>query len=270
MSKSFDSLTDSLVIEAYENMDNYIIEKVSKKKLAVIYCSSNGIYSPNEYEIFKKYMVDGNKFEWIKRDWEIQNAGLNIYIRDVFKQWYIKGINSTINSIDKLVEFIKAKTVGYEIITIGSSAGGFIATILGCKLNAKYVFNFAGQFDLSFQGKNNKYIWEYLEHDTTKEYGNIKYLIENSKANIYYFVGSNSLTDKKDLELSTSIQNNLYTFKFNSSIHGIPFETNVLKKLILKPENELKDLYLRYSNGAINRYKFEIDIVGFMEFLKIY
>jgi hypothetical protein len=211
-----------------------------------------------------------NKFEWIKRDWKINDAGLNIYIRDVFKQWYIKGINSTINSIDKLVDFIKSKTKGYEIITIGSSAGGYIATILGCRLNAKYVFNFAGQFDLSFQGKNNQYVWDYIDNDNEKIYKNIKEIIEESNTNIFYFVGNNSQTDKKDLKLSTSIQKNLYTFNFDTDIHGIPFETNVLKILIQKSKEELIALFEKYSNTIINRYKFEIEIVGIYEFIKIY
>jgi len=270
MNNTFDSLLSPIVFKAYEGMDNYIIEKVSDKKLAVIYCSSNGIYYPNEYDIFKRYMLDANKFEWIKRDWKIKDAGLNIYIRDVFKQWYIKGINSQINSIDKLINFIKDKVSGYDIIVLGSSAGGYIATILGCRLNAKYVLNFAGQFDLTFQDKNNRYIWEYIENENKTEFKNIKDLIEKSKTDIFYFVGSKSEIDKKDLEVANEIKKNLYIFKFDSKIHGIPFEVTVLKYLINKSRYELKALYDKYKGFEINRYLFEISIVGIYKFLNIY
>jgi len=230
MNNSFNSLTNPIIVKAYEGMDNYIIEKVSDSKVAVIYCSSNGIYYPNEYDIFKRYMYDGNKFEWIKRDWKIINSGLNIYIRDVYKQWYLKGINKKVNNIDKLVEFIKEQTIGYEIVTIGSSSGAYIATLLGCKLNAKYVLNFAGQFDLSLQHNKNLFVHNYIENDNI--YTNLKSLVESSNTDIFYFVGAYSEVDEKDLEIAKSINKNLYLMLFNQKIHGIPFDTSVLEKLI--------------------------------------
>jgi hypothetical protein len=268
MSIPFDSLSDPIVIQAYEEMDNYIIEKVSEKKLAVIYCSSNGIYSPNEYEIFKKYMYDRNKFEWLKRDWKIENAGLNIYIRDVFKQWHLKGINKEINSIDKLIQFIKEKTVGYEIVTIGSSAGGYIATVLGCKLNAKYVLNFAGQFDLNTQHSRNTLVHDYIDEDN--KYTQLKYLIESSNTNVFYFVGNNSGVDSRDIQVVNSIKKNIFLFKYNQSIHGIPFENGCLRVLIQLSQNQLLELYHKYKGTVINRYFFEVYLIGMKNFVNIY
>lgn len=92
MKYEFNSLTSQIVTDTYNTMENFIIEEVSNKKLAVIYCSSNGLYYPNEYEVFQEYIVKRNKFEWSKRDWKLEDSGLNIYIRDVYKQWYVNGM----------------------------------------------------------------------------------------------------------------------------------------------------------------------------------
>jgi hypothetical protein len=266
--KDFNSMTSKIVTDTYNKMDNYFINQVSEKKLAVVYFSSNGIYYPNEYDIFKEYIIEENKFEWTKEGWKLEEAGLNIYIRDIYKQWYVNGINKDINSIDKLVDFINILTKGYKVITVGSSAGGFIATLIGCKINAKYIFNFAGQFDLTFQSIYNDLLVDYLRKNT--EYANLKTIVENSKSKVFYFVGSNSFIDARDIQVAHSIRSNIYIFQFNQNIHGIPFILNACEELIKKNEYELEQLYLRYKGKIINRYIFEIYLIGLLDFIKIY
>ena len=118
-------------------------------------------------------------------------------------KWYVNGINKDIDSIDKLIDFIARLTNGYDLITIGSSSGGFIATLLGCKLNAKYIFNFAGQVDLRFQSIYNDLLVDYLRNNI--QYSNLKDIIENSNTKVFYFVGANSFIDKRDIEIADSI-----------------------------------------------------------------
>lgn len=183
-------------------------------------------------------------------------------------KWYVNGINKDIDSIDKLIDFIARLTNGYDLITIGSSSGGFIATLLGCKLNAKYIFNFAGQVDLRFQSIYNDLLVDYLRNNI--QYSNLKDIIENSNTKVFYFVGANSFIDKRDIEIADSISTNMHMFLFNQNTHGIPFITKACEKLIKKNEYELELLFLKYKGKIINRYFFEIYLIGFLNFIKIY
>jgi len=264
----FHYLSSTIVKDTFNNYPNYIINKVSDSKVAVIYCASNGIYYPNEYDIFKRYMLEENRFEWTKEHWLIEESGLNIYIRDVFKQWYLHGINKEIDSLAKLITFLKKITEGYEVILIGSSAGGYIATLLGCHLNTKYVLNFSGQFDLSFQDEANIFVHRAIEEENP--YINLKQIIEKSDVDIFYFVSKDSNIDTKDLALAKTINKNVLILEFTGETHGIPFDNGVLKKLLKKDKSYLLELYDKYNGKIINRYKFELNIVGVVKFFLIY
>ena len=264
----FHYISSMIVKDTFNNYPNYIINKVSDSKVAIIYCASNGIYYPNEYDIFKKYMLEENRFEWTKKYWLIEESGLNIYIRDVFKQWYLNGINKEMDSLEKLITFLKKVTEGYEVILIGSSAGGYIATLLGCHLNTKYVLNFSGQFDLSFQDEANIFVHSAIAEKNP--YINLKQIIEKSDVDIFYFVSANSDIDTKDLAVAKSIKKNIFILEFKGDIHGIPFDKNVLKEILKKDKLYLLKLYDKYKDKIINRYKFELNVVGVVKFFLIY
>ena len=44
----------------------------------------------------------------------IKRASKHIFVRDVFKTWYITGINSKINNVPLLAELLRKETEGYE------------------------------------------------------------------------------------------------------------------------------------------------------------
>ena len=74
-------------------------------------------------------------------------------MRDLKKNWYQKGINIKINNINKIVLFLKKETKKFpEIVLIGSSAGGYLASVIGNYIKRAYVINFAGQVDLTYEG----------------------------------------------------------------------------------------------------------------------
>ena len=116
------------------HLSNYLIEETINNQtlpVAVIYFSSSAIYYPNTIDAFKKAFIDSeNKFEFYKSDLKIK-ADKNIYIRDIAKQFYITGINHTLPSMDAVLSFLKKETDGYELYTVGSSAGAYAATLSG-------------------------------------------------------------------------------------------------------------------------------------------
>ena len=80
---------DSTVEYAY-SLDNFrIIKTHAKNNNAIIFFAGNGIYSPNEYDIFKKAIIDNDRFEWenIAQDYNLRKTySLIILIRDIYKQ----------------------------------------------------------------------------------------------------------------------------------------------------------------------------------------
>lgn len=138
-----------IVQDYWMNEPNYLIEydaSCSTKEYCAIYFCSNDIWFPHTEEIFRKRIVEKNFFEWYHC--RIDKAYKHIFVRDVFKQWYLSGINGQINSQQKLLEFLKQETNGFKVITIGSSAGGYASALFGPKLKAEKSICFNGQFCL--------------------------------------------------------------------------------------------------------------------------
>lgn len=206
------------------DMDNYIIDISGDKKdgLCVVYCSSSGLYYPNTKDEFKRVFIDHqDRFEW--RNHRIRGAAKTIWIRDITKEFYVKGINSRINNIDKLIGFLKEQVNGYELITVGSSGGGYIAALLGCVLNAKKVYCFSGFFNLNIIDQDTwPLIFELGNFDEYNKWYRIDKLIEKSVTEIFYFYPCLLQDDCKQASFVEKLEN-VRTFCFKSSIHGIPF-----------------------------------------------
>ena len=106
----------------------------------MVFISVNYIFDCTKIVTFVLYLVysDGSICNYIN----IQHKTIDDkwrFVRDVYKQWYLKGVNAEIDSIEKLYEFLKAETEGYQIVTVGSSAGGYAAVLFGYLLNATKV-----------------------------------------------------------------------------------------------------------------------------------
>ena len=90
-------IDSEIVRSVYINQPNYKIEynNSCKANICAIYFSSNDIYYPNNEDIFQKRIVEKNVFEWYNTR---INARKHIFIRDIFKQWYLEGINAKLDS----------------------------------------------------------------------------------------------------------------------------------------------------------------------------
>lgn len=237
-------------IEQSRSLDNYIIHDYPKNTSGrcLVCFSSNGLYYPNtDYELDR--VITENKFEWsnfIDGDWSRV-----ILLRDTYKQWYFSGINKTMNSIDKLAAFITEITSGYQSIFIGSSAGGYAAVLFGRICHAKSIISFNGQFDLKSEALNprkNKILFE--NSDST--YINISNLIFD---NVFYFMPAKSEQDCTQLSFLEGKRIN--RFSFNSKLHGIPFYSFSIRKIIGKNEGELLNI-LTNKPGSQSSFVFSL------------
>lgn len=254
---------DSEVIQKARALDNYLIveEKVkdNDEVICAVYFSSNYIYYPNNDENVQKSILDKNRFEW----WNLRHpkANKHIFIRDVYKQWYLHGINNELNSIEKLASFLKEETKGYTSYFIGSSAGGYAAVLLGAMVNADRVYNFNGQFFLTDLLKNSKaavdpIIFREQHNAKINKYFLIKPYILNPEK-IYYFHSNKS---HWDIDQYKAVQDlNMHVVNINTNIHGIPLLKNNLVNLFAMSENDLKAL----TKTKLNPITTSIKIIGF-------
>lgn len=94
--------------------------------------SSNNIYYPNTQDQLED-TIEKNKFEWeniAKSKSILTKYGKMIFVRDMWKQWYINGINQKIDSVEKVIEFLRTETENMRVTTVGNSSGGYMATLV--------------------------------------------------------------------------------------------------------------------------------------------
>ncbi|WP_209402383.1 hypothetical protein [Pseudozobellia sp. WGM2] len=255
-----------IVQEVYQHRDNYKIvfdKHASERSTVAIYFSSNDIYYPNEELVFKQRIVEKDAFEWYGT--RIKNAYKHIFIRDVFKQWYLKGINKELDSIEKVASFLRKETQGCHIVALGSSSGGFAAVLFGSLLGAKKIVSFNGQFEVHSLLKTSKPSTDpilFRNKDTAlaKQY-DIKPLI-NPESNIYYFYSNASPWDITQREHVSDL-NTLQVIEFKTGHHGIPFLKRALPKVINLSDDRLKELSQRTQQPVW----FSIKMIGFKKVL---
>lgn len=242
------------------NLDNYeiietpdfpISEDDNPQKLptCVVYFSSAGLYKRENCDNFREMIFEKNRYEWKKN--LIKTAQKHIFLRDVYITWYVKGINSKINSHEKIIEFLKEQTKGHRVILIGASAGGYMATYAGIKLNAYKVYTFCGQFGLRYDKVN----FESIE-------GDLETLVrENQMKNIYYFSARDFINDVIEYKFTLTCPK-VRTFLFKTDTHGVPFPISALTDILNMPKSKLEKLYAHYEGKEINILDFGYKVTG--------
>lgn len=190
-------------------------------KYIAVYCSSNGIYFPNDDETFTKRIVNQDKYDWKSN--RIAGVKKHIYIRDIYKQWYVNGINDETNSVDKTAQLIKS--VGDEntvYVFLGSSAGAYMALCL-CSIIGGIAYAGSPQIELPLDDKRN---WLLLEGEGISEksrYFNLQNRIQQaSDSEMYILYGKKNDTDAKQIKLVEDCKN-VYLLPFGTNLHGVVF-----------------------------------------------
>lgn len=257
--RSFVFQTDSAIVQEAYQRDNYNIvfnEACNNKSICAIYFSSNDIYYPNEASIFQKRILEKDFYEWYNT--RVENAYKHIFIRDTHKQWYLSGINSRIDSPEKLLLFLKHETNGFSVITLGSSAGGYAAVLYGQLLGAEASLSFNGQFMLtdlleSSTEEINPLVFRFCYDEKMREYYSLKGFISRPET-VFHFFSNKSNWDMSQINHISGIPINMLSFR--TSHHGIPFLKVALKKVINTPIEQLRQYALRESHPFLFTIKF--------------
>ena len=256
MENSKKSIVSGNLFDKVYSGKNYLIKDKKQnnvEKIAVLYFSSSGIYFPNTEEMFSKAFVENDKYEFGDSELKIK-ADKEIYIRDIAKQFYITGISQKCPNMDSLIQLLKKETDGYKIITVGSSAGGYAAVLIGYILNAELIYCFSGYFNLEIVDKETWFYIEQYKNDYSKnKYYKLENYIKTTKTKLIYFYPTRLSDDVKQAEYLMKYKNdNMAIVGMTSGLHGVCVPKCVVKKLFKnEPEVAFQKIkeYLDASKG---------------------
>lgn len=249
-----------IVKDVYRSQSNYLIEysRENPTEYCIIYFTGNNLYYPNHEAAFRERVLQKNHFEWYKT--RINYGHKHIFVRDVQKQFYLEGINSTLNSSQKLVDFLKQETEGYKVITLGSSAGGFAAITYGQLLNAVCIYSFNGTYEIRTKldltsEEINPIIFRSRNDENVLRWMDTRNFITRPET-IYYFQSIKSAYDVRQFNHVKDFAIN--RIQFINSKHGIPFVKDNLPFVWSLSEDELH----RFMHKPIRPILFSIRLMG--------
>lgn len=253
---------DSDCVKNVRRKPNYSIEyseDCPEKMHCAIYFSSHNIYYPNTCETFNTRIIEQDAFEW--RKLKIQGVYKHIFVRDIFKQWYLAGINDAIDTPEKLLALLQEHTQGYRVTTVGSSAGGYAAILYGVQLGAKRVLAFNAQFEINSLLQTSRASIDPLVfrlHDQpVSKYFDLRNFIDDRIA-IFYFFSTKSRWDRQQHDHIADLPG-IYRIGFATAHHGIPFLKNNLKRVLGMDNEELIGLS---KHAPYSPFRFSIKLVG--------
>jgi len=266
-------LLNDAVQKVYYGFDNYEIKYIDKSNDTVyIFFSSNGLYYPDDVETFNKQIGENNYYEWKKLSCHqliLSKACKIIFVRDVYKSWYIQGISNKLSTQDKLADFLKSVTEGKRIVTIGVSAGGTAAILFGCLLKADRIVAFCPQINLYLANEQGQISGfdEFSADEIRSKYLNLIPYIKQYTGILIYVFPKRNFKDNSQYDLIKN-ENNIKFFASDSKSHGVVFYPENIAILIGETEEKVLELqeyfkthkcspskFLRYTNGFFFFFK---------------
>lgn len=254
-----------LINLAYKN-NNWLTRGSQKNQKVFVFSSSNGLYFPNTSKQFNDTILVNDTYEWQNISKGFEEFNKLLFLRDVHKQWYLNGINSEVNSIEKIVELVKNLVNDKTLITVGTSSGGFLSTILGLSIESEMVFSFSGQFQLSSTASIDPNNNTLLQANLDSKYFDLSFLLKkNCDTCLFYFVGAHSKTDLPDITFAKRFSK-VKMFIFDTDVHGVPFPPFVLKYLLKKNKHEILKLHQYFVGSVISPIFFSFKVCGLLTF----
>lgn len=227
--------------------------------ICIIFFSSNGLYYPNTIPEFEKTVIQEDRYEWENHlsDRRIRDyAGKAILVRDVYKQWYVKGISSAQDRVETVKELLSQLVEGYRIITVGSSSGGYAAVLFGLKLGAERIFTFSGQF--SIENEVDDYFWlsRYKDDKITSKYYTLFGLLkDNEEIPLYYFYPAKCKQDIEQYDMVKG-EHNLYAFAIDCDQHGKTLKNEDFIPVLIMSDQDMIKHYEQYKGILIDKENF--------------
>ena len=254
-----------LAEEAYKK-DNYKItlHPEVKNGECVLYFSSNEVWFPNTEGTFHSAILEKDRYEWEAKPYRVGEK--NIYIRDIYKSWYVQGVSERLGSIDAVLAWLKEETAGYEVVCIGSSAGGYMATVAGIYLHAKIVYAFSPQYCLYHPAyyDKNPFLQKYKDDANREKYYDISPMVNKSDIPIVYIYPDACAEDIFQAD-KIKKRENLIKWGLHNKHHGIVVYKCNLERLLNMDFADIQELT---DEGSKNPFFLSCRISGIGETVK--
>ena len=255
------------IIKQCYSLNNYKDIILREGRTCIVFFSGNGIYFPDERDVFEKIIIGKDRYEWenLSDSEEIRAwADRIIFIRDIYKSWYVKGINEKINSVDEIIKWLSRVTQGWDVVTCGNSAGGYMAALVGSKIGAKCAFSFGGQWNISYAWRKSKLIQK--RYPENSKYLDLTSLLKENQMPIFWFYSAKNENDLAQYRFLTMNEiPYVYDFAMDSGEHGFVLFNSCYKKLLPLDSKEVIDLYEKYQGKIINLRLFCLELMGWRE-----
>lgn len=256
----------------YTDYDNWFEEYPhANGKKCYIFFSSNGLYPDSTAEELRQTLVDNGRYEWKSMANAFKyhkNLGKIIYVRDIYKAFYIYGINKQLNSIDKVVEKLRKLTEGYQVTTVGISSGGYMAVVCASALKAERAFCFSGQFNLKNHLKELELEYCNASEERRKYINVLNFIKQNHEIPTYYFCPVGCEHDYRNY-LIVKDEENFKCFLFPDKVHAATVYPFNFPDLLFLPNVRLDRLCGDYLGKEINKNMFYMKTVTLRGFVTL-
>ncbi len=267
---TFELNSQNMLLNHIYKQDNIrVIDGMAKNRKCLIICSSNGIYFPNTYEEFRLKIISNDFYEGGRiSSLLIEYVERIILIRDIRKSFYVTGINEKYNSIDSVLCMLKELTKGYEIITAGGSAGGYMAAIVGSRLDAKYVINAGGQWNLYKYNQvleRYDFLKEEIGNSACNKWFDLNIQLRNNKVPVFYMYGALNESDIVQVSCIADLDN-IYPIAIKSSVHAQGVSTEPYLRLLCGTQDDILKIYHANKGCMVDIDSLEKQINALIEF----
>lgn len=246
---------DKLVEMFNATSANFLVEDTepsvgeSSRICAVYFSSLAVIPQPRTAETFCREIVGKNRYEWYGT--RLRRASRHVFVRDLSMLWYQHGIGADADSIEKTAELLRRITAGYDIVCIGSSAGGYAAVCFAHLLGAKYAIAFSPMFDVRRyiqscrQASANSECWHAKYDDllaSNDKYMSLTGLLQANDVRIYAYFPIFSQLDIPELA-DASQTHGVRCCLHEDGVHGFGFSRVVAEKFINLERPDLDRLF---------------------------
>lgn len=240
-----------------------VIDGMGKNKKCIVICSGNSIYFPDTYEEFRTKIICNNYFDGGRlSSLLIDYVERIILIRDIRKSFYVTGISEKHNSIVSVLDLLENLTRGYEIVTAGGSAGGYMAVITGSHLNAKYVISAGGQWNLyEYCEVMERYYFLKKNKDNAicNKFFDLSERLKGNHVPVLYMYGGLNASDIHQIRCADGVDN-IYPIAIKSQNHAQSVSTEPYLRLLCVTWEELLALYNVNKNQMVDVKKLEDQI----------
>lgn len=268
-------LENELIIRAFKskNIKEHNVDNNQNRSL--ICFSGNGLFAVNDEETFRKTIIEDDRYEWMNL---CNHAKVKasysqiIFVRDIFKQWYVNGINSECTSIDDLLRLLQSMIPeDNAIVTVGNSAGGYMAMLVGIKLKATSIFSFSGQFSIWDQLEKAPLLRKYKDDISRSQYYDISQLIREydfhkENTSLFHFYPGKCEWDIFQVEHCPE-KKNVHLLAFDRDTHGVTVVPYSLPYILTIRNDKMDYLCGIFEDKLIDPQEFLKCVLGKMKFI---